>query len=275
MWIPLVAVAASLWWLLTRQLRVAHRRGERIVVSAVLAAGALHLLYVVRVGGDFMSGRMLLPALFAFAMPVAVVPLRPRAVAAWVAVAGVWAGLCLATLSAGPGHGIAVVDDEHAVYVTQSGSPHPVTLSDYGRAPWLGVPARMRADLRSGRRELFTDTFTWWYGYIDDTPRVLPLATGLPELDAIVAARIGALSYSLGVNVYVVDRFSLADPLGSHFSGEPVVKPGHNAVLTLPWIEATRAGPNSRDPIRRSPRRSTRRDTYSSAPRESASSAAT
>ncbi|WIM71731.1 hypothetical protein QP028_08535 [Corynebacterium suedekumii] len=40
----------------------------------ILLAGTLHLLYVLRVGGDFMHGRMLLLPIFALLLPLAVVP---------------------------------------------------------------------------------------------------------------------------------------------------------------------------------------------------------
>lgn len=43
------------------------------VISLVMLAGGIHILYVIRVGGDFMHGRMLLLPLFTLLLPVAVV----------------------------------------------------------------------------------------------------------------------------------------------------------------------------------------------------------
>ncbi len=42
-------------------------------MGAVVVAGVLHAAYVVRVGGDFMHGRLLLPGLFLLLCAVAVV----------------------------------------------------------------------------------------------------------------------------------------------------------------------------------------------------------
>lgn len=44
------------------------------VIALIVLAAALHVLYVIRVGGDFMHGRMLLLPLFALLLPIAVVP---------------------------------------------------------------------------------------------------------------------------------------------------------------------------------------------------------
>jgi arabinofuranosyltransferase len=70
------------------------RRTRVAAVAVVFAAVALvHALYVVRVGGDFMHVRLLMPAIFAFVAPVAVVPLRRNVVVA-VLVAG-WSFVAL------------------------------------------------------------------------------------------------------------------------------------------------------------------------------------
>src|SRR5699024_7295911 len=75
-------------------------RSTRVVTAAFVVVALIMLLYVTRVGGDFMHGRVLLPSLFLFLLPVAVVPLpvgpaadpgdaRVRRVAVPV-VAGAW-----------------------------------------------------------------------------------------------------------------------------------------------------------------------------------------
>lgn len=50
-------------------------RSRRGIITLVVVAAALHLLYVIRVGGDFMHGRMLLLPLFAGLLPVMVMPI--------------------------------------------------------------------------------------------------------------------------------------------------------------------------------------------------------
>ncbi|MFD6463913.1 hypothetical protein ACFWFG_38665, partial [Streptomyces roseolus] len=51
-------------------------RSPGAVVAMVLGAGLLLTVYALRVGGDFMHGRMLLPQLFLLLLPVAVIPIR-------------------------------------------------------------------------------------------------------------------------------------------------------------------------------------------------------
>ena len=76
------------------------RRGrstDALLVAAALASALLQGLYVVRIGGDFMHARMLLPCLFALALPVASVAGPPPGWALllvpWAAAAGLW-GRC-------------------------------------------------------------------------------------------------------------------------------------------------------------------------------------
>ncbi len=73
--VPLLVGPAGRWW----------RRGDRgatVVLLAPVAAGLLDVLYVVRLGGDYMHARLLLPGLFAACLPVAVPVGRPRAAGA-------------------------------------------------------------------------------------------------------------------------------------------------------------------------------------------------
>ena len=65
----------------------------RAVLAPMLSAVA-HWLYVTRVGGDFMHGRLFLPSLLGFLLPVAtvVIPFGPRR----------WRGLVLRASASGP-----------------------------------------------------------------------------------------------------------------------------------------------------------------------------
>ena len=59
LWLPLLVVAGCAVWLLR------GARGRRLAIVLLTAGCALvHVLYVLRVGGDFMHGRMLLLPLF-------------------------------------------------------------------------------------------------------------------------------------------------------------------------------------------------------------------
>src|SRR5262249_55717198 len=75
--------------------RVRHDRATVAIVAAPLAGAVVHALYVVRLGGDFMHARLLLPAMFALALPCAVVQVRRGvALSAALGLALVWAVVC-------------------------------------------------------------------------------------------------------------------------------------------------------------------------------------
>src|SRR5262249_3022765 len=63
--------------------RTGDRRGLFVVASFVVA-GTLCALYVVAVGGDYIHGRLFLPALFAVCAPVAVITATRRHLAAFL-----------------------------------------------------------------------------------------------------------------------------------------------------------------------------------------------
>lgn len=75
--LPLVALLAA--WAPVLVSRVRHRDPAGAgLVAAPVVGGLLHATYVVRLGGDFMHGRLLLPATFALLLPVLVVGVPVR-----------------------------------------------------------------------------------------------------------------------------------------------------------------------------------------------------
>lgn len=89
LWLPLlIAIALGAMF-------IYQRAGKQALVALlVFGCGALHLIYVVKVGGDFMHGRMVLLPLFAMLLPVMAVP---ATLVTGVATAGlvIWAGLVI------------------------------------------------------------------------------------------------------------------------------------------------------------------------------------
>jgi arabinofuranosyltransferase len=212
----------------------------------------LHGLYVVRVGGDFMHGRMLLPTLFALLLPVMVVagtrwwqPLLPALVVLpWAVSAGLWLRPPY-YLNPGPEPARSVgregIADERGFYVRLARHPHPVTLADYGDAPWTqeGHALRHRA---AGERGLLTWEGAVRAGSIAAAP-ALPLR---PDVEAdLVAVRnnIGLSGYAAGSRVHVIDRLGLGDPLGSRLRLERRGRPGHEKTLPDAWAVARFGAP--------------------------------
>lgn len=83
LWIVAILLAGMVWW------QAHQRRGsepqetrwrlasDRTVVAIMVGCALLHIIYVIRVGGDFMHGRMLLIPFFALLLPIMVVPIAP------------------------------------------------------------------------------------------------------------------------------------------------------------------------------------------------------
>jgi arabinofuranosyltransferase len=214
LWLPLGIVAIAAYWPLIRTLRSTGQGRALTVVLGFVAVGLASGFYVVRVGGDFIHARLLLPALFALLAPVAVVPLRR----VYVGVAALlpWALIVLFFVR------------------SPRDAPHPflaprnaVTLSNYKYAiGGKGLP--------------------WFKGH-----GVYFLRTRLPAKpasgrDASVAVfGVGAVGYALGPNVYVLDLLGLGDALTAHLQLTRRGLVGHEKPLPAPWIDARLTPPGS------------------------------
>ncbi len=96
LWMPVVILVAGVYApLAIRLMRTRHTRAVGVLAAFVLAAAG-NAGGVVAFGGDYLHGRLLLPALFAFCAPIAVVPATARYVASLGALA--WATVCLVAL---------------------------------------------------------------------------------------------------------------------------------------------------------------------------------
>ncbi len=244
-WLPLPLVVSLGLGLMPWPPRLTRREpwlSERaLLVAAVVGAGLAHGLYVIYVGGDFMHGRMLLPAIFALVMPVAVVGLD--AVPRVVAVVGVlvWAVVCAATLRV-PYRGVGpdLIANEHDYYVTRAHVPHPITLYDYRADPsaWLGGLARAKL-LRGNLMLDWTTCPTTW---ICEQIRLRP---GVPAYGVIEWPAIGIFSNTVGIDIHIVDNLGLADPLGSHLGITKRGRAGHDKLMPDAWVVARFADPTA------------------------------
>lgn len=238
LFVPLALLAAWLAW----RLPYLARRSRTHLLLALLPvlAGALHIAYVIKVGGDFMHGRLMLPGLFALLMPVAALPLFPHRATATLLAAGavaIWASIApteLRTPYAPPPYptytdadrGIA---DEAALYEVNSHKKNPVTLEDHERHEYarLGAEAKQRADRREA---VLLDLNEGLYE--------IPTRPGLPQPTAVFARAIGMIGYAAGPEVRVVDGLGLADPIGSRLRLEQRGRPGHEKEMDYAWAIA-------------------------------------
>jgi arabinofuranosyltransferase len=212
--------------------------GHVVVVAVPVATALLHGVYIVRVGGDFMHGRLLLPAVFALVMPFMVVTVTDFARLACVALTVGWAVLSMSTLRlpyerVGP-RGIA---DERGHYVAASGKANPVTLQDYRAVGWArdGMAARRWAD--EGRRVLVTMIGA------QSADRLIDLVPQLATTVAIEHTNVGIVGVAAGGRVHVVDFQGLGDPVGARLRLERRGRPGHEKLLDRAWVLARYADP--------------------------------
>lgn len=238
LWLPL---AIALFWLVTLSLTAGRSQNHRRVIIAVVpvVSSVLHALYITRVGGDFMHGRMLLPSLFGMLLPVAMVPLSIQPSTVWKrlpviasAVLIVWAAV--SALSLRVPYATAISDqgiaDERAVYTDNAGQPHPITLDAYVgmRQSWPrdGLAWKARADM--GTRVLI----------IDDRQYALNASVDQRVDVAALAHNIGLAGVAAGDQVHLVDVNGLADPFASRLKLTERGRPGHEKTLPVSWVVA-------------------------------------
>ena len=215
-------------------------RRHVIVAAAPVAAAAVHLLYIVRVGGDFMFARMLLPATFALVCPVAALPApawRPegRRVATGVLGVASIAAVVVAVVVAGGREsfgdddtlGGRVVDERDSwVFIVEN--PHPVSVGDFDRSRMLSAALR----------GLPVPGMLFEMGRGTTTPA--------PET-AVVTTTLGYMGVHL-VGTRVVDGASLSEPIGAHLRIAERWRAGHEKPMPRAWIVARHASPDDPGP---------------------------
>jgi arabinofuranosyltransferase len=210
LWVPLVVLTAAAYAPLVL------RAGSRVRAVALLypIVGLLDALYIVRVGGDFMQARLLLPALVLLCGPVAVIPLRRATAAALLVVP--WAVVAMAGLRSGADGPRAFGPD----------TTNAVTVDDFGWQP--GGPARAWFDGHG----------VWFLEHrLPGTPS---------DHDPVVAEYgVGVGSYALGPDVYVLDLLGLGDAFTSHLRLDHRGTVAHEKPLPFPWVVARTLAPGS------------------------------
>jgi arabinofuranosyltransferase len=259
--LPLAALGWRWWRLVGPGWREGRHRAAALAAAPV-AGALLHTLYVVRLGGDYMHGRMLLPSLFAALVPVGIVALPRRRAAAvgLTAVVLVWAGVCALALRApsqfGPEAGRWQILDQRAKQRDTPSHPHPVTLADHDALP-LSQPSvgySARALARPGRAVLLLDARVSRRRSPDGlVPVQVPSALDV-RADRSVAVpvviftgSIGRLGYAAGPEVRIADRLGLADPVAARLRIGPrrPARAGHEKLLPAAWFLGRFADPAS------------------------------
>ena len=237
--LPLALVVGSLVILTRRESK------PRLLVWATVLAGTLYALYIIRVGGGFMHGRLFLPALFGFLLPAMAVPL-PAPKAARVSIQAafgatlVWALVCGFTIRVARANQWGI-GDERGWYSRQAGVKHPVRIEDYYRFSWHAMGRSRQQTSENlcprGRERCERVFLKEWGGRF-------PLRSDLrPSIKTVNDAyAIGIIGYLLDEHVHLVDRGGLADPVAARLRVEQRGRVGHERELSEAWLRA-RFGP--------------------------------
>ncbi|MDO3647593.1 flagellar motor control protein ZomB [Nocardia mangyaensis] len=280
LWIPLLVllvaglvVAVNRGFLVRPQWSVAALRGwlrsPSAVVVMVLGSGVLLTLYAIRVGGDFMHGRMLLTQLFLLLLPVAVVPIRlPRRLvrsasegghagrpgeadrhsglraftrANWsfavllVALLGTagWSMFAASTTAITTGTKIrsSGIVDERVFYVLNTGVDHPIRAEDYLDYPRMRAMVADIAANPDGGLLLNSPSYTFWY--VDPPPEPIPEG-GAGH--TVYFLNLGMTSMNVPLDVRVIDPMGLAYPLAAHSDRLEDGRIGHDKSLYPDWV---------------------------------------
>lgn len=232
-----------------------------LLIASLAGSGFLHLLYVVRLGGDFMHGRMLLPGLFALLSSVGVLAIElddavdsARNLTLFAVLAG-WAFVCVNWLRAESWEYESILD-ERAWYALTSQQTHPTRLEDYREHEfqrWAKVVASaMAAHCEEGEAALRPHAAAHCNRLalpdaIDGSLIDHPPAAGIPLNAAMVGPSvlgvlglrpIGIAGCALGVRISIVDSYGLADPLAARMELYMRGRAGHEKSFPTFWFAA-------------------------------------
>jgi arabinofuranosyltransferase len=220
-----LAVAVMLYAHFSRR-----ERRMAIATTAMLAAALVDVLYIVAIGGDYMHGRLLLPAFFALGLPASLVVRRDTAIAVGiVGAAAVWALVSVVWFrpqppAPGTGLGPAPISDWRTV---SGATMKPVDVA-------LGLNGKQAAAAYArGVRGYFKVT--------DKHPR----AARDPHAFVLTLGSIGVPAYDAGTHVFVIDIGGLAEPLAARTAPVPGRQAGHRKQIDYAWYDARFGGPNN------------------------------
>lgn len=239
-----VPVAALLIFAVAPRAVAGRAEGRRLGIAlrvAPVVAGLVHWVWVVRVGGDFMHARFILPGLFAIVLPAAALYVS-RPVLPAGAVIGLWAVVVMALVRVsypdviGP-DGIA---DERRAYTIFAGRSHPVTVEDYRDFVWIKYAREVERVDRSDESVLILGV-----GGLEGSKALrMPLAeTGTPPVVAF--SNVGMFSYTVGPRIHVVDELALGDVIAGRQRLVGRGRPGHEKRLDLAWVVARFGDPEA------------------------------
>jgi arabinofuranosyltransferase len=250
-----LAAAGVFWVAGLHRMVTAGRWAALAAMHGPPLAATFHVAYIVSMGGDYMHGRLFVPAIFAALLPVMTVPASvPRsplvrgAFATGVVILAVWLPICALKLRVGV-ENVCMIGDERGWYAREAKVDNPVELESYERH-WFHSGAKTALQrvfsacpALSSRSALATAASCRRVFLEENTTEIAPApATSIlaPEIDSRVGAVVGAgaigmFGYLAPASVHVVDVHGLADPVVARFELQQRGRPGHEKRLSAAW----------------------------------------
>ncbi len=229
LWLTAILIAATVVY---RSLAVRDRR-LAFVTAAMLAAALLHALYITAIGGDYMHGRLLLPAFFALALPASIsvktvaVTRRMLVVIGINAFAAAWAIVSVVAFRPPPNPKSYLLSPISDFRAASHAKLHPTDIQ-FGLNGYEAAAAYDR-----GVRGYFNLT--------DKDPR-----PGLdPRRFVLTLGSIGVPAYDAGRRIWVVDIGGLAEPLAARTEPVPGRAAGHRKQIDAAWYDARFGAPTA------------------------------
>ena len=207
--------------------------GERakILVATTTITSVLLAAFVLRVGGDFMHGRMLLPATFVVILPALLLPAQ-RVIAPALVLIAVWATVIVAWKADGKAHATAIrVADERHNYSTWTKTANPTDA-----APFLAADASATKLVDDAVRD-------HQHLLLSEGGLSLAMNPAHPEAVAYAVGRLGTGGATAPLDGIVVDVLGLANPLGARITVNQPGMTGHEKSLPWSWIRADYTDP--------------------------------
>jgi arabinofuranosyltransferase len=226
LWLTAILVVATIVY------RSLTNRDSRVAIAtiAMLAAAGGHALYITAIGGDYMHGRLLLPAFFAFALPAsAVIGLAPAqererrgqtVITGVTALAAIWALISVVAFRPPPNPKSFLLSPISDFRAASGAKLHP-NDTQFGLN---GIQAAALYD--RGVRGYFKLT--------DKSPR--PSVD--PNAFVLTLGSIGVPAYDAGRRIWVVDIGGLAEPLAARTAPVPGRPAGHRKQVDDAWYDA-------------------------------------
>jgi hypothetical protein len=216
-------------------------------------AALVQTLYVIKVGGDFMHGRMWMPVLLMLLLPMMLIPFDKLAtplvagIAAWAVVCGGFWRSGIITTDSPLGHGQHQVWNERDFYTAETRTDNPVSRQPHMRTIQPAYTLTVHA-VKDGRRVLLLDpSYAKAFGLPADYE--LPLRPDLTYPVGLVIGRLGVGGAVEPLDGIVADLWGLSSTIGAHIEQTNFAAAGHQKLLPPAWNIALYVDPKAYNTI--------------------------